>query len=183
MAVDKDDKVIVETPLENRIVMTRATFIRDGTQASVIGAYMPVRWECDGIVLPAWVQLGETIAQEGNVLILGDLNAETPYWRTQRGSATVTTADKELEKLLKDDANPLCVFTGAQATYRESTVGTQIDHVLVSAGLAPQMDNATTLPGVCGDDHEILTAKLHYKKEEGDEEEHRPIVKWHLTAK
>ena len=69
------------------------------------------------------------------------------------------------------------------ATYRESTVATQIDHVLVSAKLAAQFDNATTLPGVCGDDHEIVIAKMHYDIESSANEEHRPIVKWRLDKK
>ena len=50
METDLAGEPVVITPLAGKIVVMQATFIRDGTQMAIIGAYMPVRWEADSVV-------------------------------------------------------------------------------------------------------------------------------------
>ena len=163
--------------MPHRIVRANASFMLDGVAFTLFGAYMPVRGQPEGDVRPAWNLLAEAVEEEGDVCIGGDLNAELPHWLAKRG-ASATLADRLLRLLVEDEESPLAPLTGREATYREGTVGTQLDHWLVSSGLAGRFDTASTLPGICGDDHEVLVTYLHHMAAAGGEE--RPKGKWVL---
>ena len=164
--------------MHHRIVKAQMTFLKDGTSFALLGAYMPVRAGADEEVVVAWDLLEEAVVHDGNVCIGGDLNAETGGWLTGTGRRA-TLADSRLDRFLEDDESPFSVLTGPEPTYRVDTVATQIDHWLVSRSLAGRFREATTLPGICGDDHQILVTYLLHASANGGEE--RPKVKWPLT--
>ena len=126
----------------------------------------------------AWDLLEEAVVHDGNVCVGGDLNAETGVWWMGRGGRK-TLADSRLEKFLEDEESPFSALTGPEPTYRVDTVATQIDHWLVSGSLAGRFREAITLPGICGDDHQILVTYLLHAPENGGDE--RPKVKWAFT--
>ena len=164
--------------MHHRIVKAQMTFLKDGTSFTLVGAYMPVRTGADEEVVVAWDLLEEAVVHDGNVCVGGDLNAETGVWWMGRGGRK-TLADSRLEKFLEDEESPFSALTGPEPTYRVDTVATQIDHWLVSGSLAGRFREAITLPGICGDDHQILVTYLLHAPESGGDE--RPKVKWAFT--
>ena len=130
----------------------------------VYGVYMPVRQGAEKEVAPAWDAMDEDMARvRGEILIGGDLNAETrQYIEERRGTTDAQTlADEKLEEIM--EAYTMTAFARG-ATYR---AGSQIDNWIATQGAAAMMGGSTNLPGVCGDDHRIVIVKYVVGGEEG----------------
>ena len=131
-----------------------------GRRMEVVGVYAP----CRGVQEEeeVWRKMDEMAKGKPDVVIAGDLNAETQtaLARHKRGA---TWQDKQLQKLIEEHG--LTVHEVGRATYREVS---EIDYVLSGQGVAAGLMGAEWRPGQHEGDHgEVWVRMAAEEKGEG----------------
>ena len=138
-AMVKVEKVRAKDRVPGRVVRVVLKELGSGKRMEVVGVYAACRERQRSkkeVEAGVWTALEEMTRGKPDVMIVGDLNAETQQ-ALQRSERSATWQDTRLQKLI--DEHGLTAHGVGRATYREVS---EIDHVLTGPNAATGLAQA-----------------------------------------